>query len=139
MLHTKYYCSKHHGCSDYTHQIALISFHWSDLQTSKNCLRKGRGCCSELLLDWTGDMCESYHDKPVYVGFLSAQNEQVPEAGREGAGGCVLRVFLCTKRPTPSACRSVGSWWSRCILIISPGPHWILHAPLESAPLLCLT
>ena len=92
-------------------KIALVSLLWSDLQNAKNSLQKERGYCSKLLLDWTGDMCESYHDKPVYVGFLSAQNEQVSEGGsREGAGGCVLGVFLSTRLNEEANIQCLQKW-----------------------------
>lgn len=31
------------------------------------------------MLDWSGDMCGEYHGKPVFVGFLSTQNERDPD------------------------------------------------------------
>lgn len=63
------------------------------------------------MMDWTGDMCDDYHGQTVYVGFMSVQNERIPDGGsRDGAGGCCICCCLSTRLTESANIRCLDKW-----------------------------
>ena len=136
------YCCKHNGCSAYMREncsgkFSLVWFaECQELFTERArvLLQVAAGLgwrqCVNLIMT---SQCMLVSCQPR---MSKSQKEAAERALAAASLGCSCpRGWM--KRPTPSACRNGCSWWSRCILMVSPGPHYFLHAPPESAPLLC--
>ena len=85
------------------------------LQNAKLSLQTQRGYASKLCFDFTGGICDKYLDQEVYGGWISAQNERVPEVysssgSRDGAGGVCGGLIVSTRQTTEAVYRGFGRW-----------------------------
>lgn len=73
-------------------------------------------------------MCGPFKNQAVYVGFLSAQNERIPDNGsRDGAGACCVGMFLSTRIHEPANNQAFNKWMSLITLQYPDGICFWLH------------